>query len=81
MFLERLTKNNSGGWGLYVLFDSGNTKLRAKVNNVLARLYNNNNRCWHKDGRQPANYTAGYHHDTRSSAALIYNFLPIASVK
>jgi hypothetical protein len=33
MFLERLTKNNSGGWGLYVLFDSGNTKLKAKVNN------------------------------------------------
>jgi hypothetical protein len=30
----RLTKNNNGGWGLYVLFDSGNTKLKAKVNNV-----------------------------------------------
>jgi hypothetical protein len=35
MFLERWTKNNSGGWGLYVLFDSGNTKLKAKVNNSL----------------------------------------------
>jgi hypothetical protein len=66
MFLERLTKNNSGGWGLYVLFDSGNTKLKAKVNNVLTRLYNNNNRCWRKDGRWPANYTAGHTTNAKS---------------
>ena len=67
MILERLTKNNSGGWGLIWFIDSDNTKLNAKVNNVRARLYNNNNRCCRKRGRRPANYTASHTTNARSS--------------